>query len=143
MNIVFRLLVGAALFIDAVVHFSLAANYQMAAPGGIGAGNIFRIQAVLAVLAAIYVLARGSRPAFILAGIVAITAFAAVMVYRYVDVPALGPIPAMFEPVWFAAKTLSAIAEAAGAVLAGLALTTTRSRRPNRARRSKAPERSW
>lgn len=137
MNVVFRILIAAALVVDAIVHFSLAANYQQAAPDGIGAGNIFRIQAVLAVLAAIYVLVRGSRPAFIIAGLVAITAFAAVVVYRYVDIPALGPIPAMYEPVWFAKKTLSAIAEAAGAVLAGLALTTTRSRRPNHSRRLK------
>lgn len=137
MNIVFRILVAAALAVDALVHFSLAANYQQAAPGGIGAGNIFRIQAALAILAAIYVLLRGSKPAFIVAGLVAITAFAAVVVYRYVDLPALGPIPAMYEPVWFAKKTLTAIAEAAGTILAMLALATTRSRPPNHPRRSK------
>ena len=131
MNVAFRLLVAAALFVDAVVHVHLAANYQLAAPGGIGAGNIFRIQAAIAVLAAIYVLARGSRTSFIVAGLVTVSAFAAVMVYRYIDVPALGPIPAMYEPIWFAEKTLSAVAEAAGTVLAGLAvMRATRPRRP-------------
>lgn len=131
MNVVFRVLVAAALAVDAIVHVTLAANYQLAAPGGIGAGNIFRIQAAIAVLAAIYVLARGSRRAFIVAGLVTVTAFAAVIIYRYIDVPAFGPIPAMYEPIWFAEKTLSAVAEGAGAVLAGLALTTTtQPRRP-------------
>ncbi|MDO5740816.1 MAG: hypothetical protein Q4P07_11800 [Ornithinimicrobium sp.] len=133
MNVAFRLLVAAALVVDAVVHVHLAANYQLAAPGGIGAGNIFRIQAAIAVLAAIYVLARGSRRAFIVAGLVTVSAFAAVMVYRYIDIPAIGPIPAMYEPIWFAEKTLSAVAEAAGTVLAGLAVVTaTRPRRPAR-----------
>lgn len=141
MNIVFRILVAAALVVDAIVHLSLAANYQQAAPGGIGAGNIFRIQAVLAVLAALYVVMRGSRPAFLIAGLVAITACAAVVAYRYIDIPAIGPIPAMYEPVWFPKKTLSAIAEAAGAILAMLALATTRSRRsgyPGRAASKRA-----
>ena len=40
-----------------------------------------------------------------------LVAFAAVMLYRYVDIPAIGPLPAMYEPVWFFEKTLSAVAE--------------------------------
>jgi hypothetical protein len=47
-----------------------------------------------------------------------------VVLYRYVDVPAIGPIPSMYEPVWFAKKSISALAKAAGAVaaLGGLGL---------------------
>lgn len=143
MNIAYRFLVVAALIVDAVVHFSLAANYQLAVPGGIGGGNVFRIQAVIATLAAAYVLVWGSRSAFIAAGLVAASAFVAVVLYRYVDIPAIGPIPAMHEPIWFGKKTLSAIAEAAGAVLAGLALMTTRSpHRPIPPRKETGPRRS-
>jgi hypothetical protein len=49
---------------------------------------------------------------------------AAVLIYRYIDVPAIGPIPSMYEPLWFFQKSLSAVAEAAGALLAasGVAL---------------------
>lgn len=121
-RVVLRVLVAAALIVDAIVHLHLASNYQLAAPGGIGAGNVFRIEAALAIAAAVYVLVLGSRPAFLVAGIITITAFAAVLVYRYVDVPPLGPIPGMYEPVWFTGKTVSAIAEGLGAVLAGIAI---------------------
>ena len=45
----------------------------------------------------------------------------AVLLYRYVNVPMLGPFPAMYEPVWFPDKTLSAVAEAVAALVAGAA----------------------
>lgn len=67
---------------------------------------------------------------------VALSAFAAVVLYRYVDLPALGPLPAMYEPVWYGEKAASAAAEGAGAVLAGVGLARTR-----RTRR-RAPARS-
>ena len=116
--LVLRALVAAGLICSAVIHFQLAPGFQQAAPGGIGGGNLFRIQAVLAVMAALYVLVRGSLPAFLVAAAVALSALAAVVLYRYVQVPAIGPIPSMYEPVWYAQKTLTAVAEAAAGVLA-------------------------
>jgi hypothetical protein len=121
-----RVLVAAALVTDAVVHLRLAANYQLAAPGGIGQGNLFRIEAVVAIGVAIYVLIGRSRASFAVAFVVLSSALAAVVLYRYVDVPAIGPIPSMYEPIWFFQKSLSALAEGVGAVLAVAALTTTR-----------------
>jgi hypothetical protein len=44
------------------------------------------------------------------------------MLYRYVDVGSLGPIPNMYDPIWYAEKTLSAVAEAAVAVVAATRL---------------------
>jgi hypothetical protein len=126
-DIVLRLLVAAALVIDAVVHFHLAPGYQLGAPGGIGQGNLFLCEAAAAVLVGLYVLVRGSRPAYAAALVVAGSAFIAVLLYRYVDIPALGPIPAMYEPVWFFEKTLSAVAEGLGAVLAGVGFLRQRS----------------
>lgn len=122
LEIALRLLVAAALVIDAVVHLRLASRYQLAAPGGIGQGNLFRIEAGVAIVVALYVLWRGSRWAYGLAALVAVSALAAVLVYRYIDVPAFGPIPAMYEPIWFFQKSLSAVAEAAGTVLAATGL---------------------
>lgn len=118
-----------ALVIDAVVHIRLASNYQLAAPGGIGGGTLFRLQAAAAVAAAIYLLIRGSRVAYAVAGLVALSAFVAVVLYRYVDVPAIGPIPPMYEPFWYFEKSLSAIAEGIGVLLAGCGILLT-SRRP-------------
>jgi hypothetical protein len=120
MDIVLRLLVVAALVIDAVVHLQLAAGYQIAAPGGIGQGSLFRLEAAAALLVGLYVLVRGSRPAYAVAVVVAGSAFIAVLLYRYVDIPALGPIPAMYEPVWYFEKSLSAVAEGLGAALAAV-----------------------
>ena len=126
---VLRLLVVAALLVDAAVHLHLASGYQSAAPGGIGAGNLFRLEAAVAILAALYVLIRGSRLAFGCAFLVSASALFAVLLFRYVQVPAFGPIPSMYEPVWFFEKSLSAVAEAAGVLLAVVGLLLTKPRR--------------
>lgn len=83
-------------------------------------GNLFLLESAAAVLAALYVLLRGSRAAYAAALIVAVGASAAVVLYRYVNIAALGPIPAMYDPVWFFEKAFSAVAEAAGVTLAGV-----------------------
>ncbi|MEO5653865.1 MAG: hypothetical protein ABIN79_01390 [Marmoricola sp.] len=118
LGLIVRVLVAAGLVVDAVVHLRLASQYQLAQPAGIGQGNLFRIQAVVAVLVAAYVLLRGSRLAFLTAAGVGLSAFAAVVLYRYVQVPGLGPIPPMYEPVWFFQKSLSAVVEGAAGALA-------------------------
>ncbi len=128
LGVALRLVVPVALVIDAVVHLQLAPYYQLAAPAGMGQGTLFRLEAAAAILAAVYVLLRGSRPAYAAALLVAAGGVGAVLLYRYVDVPAFGPFPAMYEPVWFFQKTLSALAEGAGAVLAAVGLLR-RSRR--------------
>ncbi len=117
-----RVLTAAGLAVDAVIHVRLAPGYQLAAPDGIGQGNLFYLESAAAILAALYVLIRGSRPAFLLALVVAAGGLAAVLLYRYVDLPPIGPIPSMYEPVWYLEKTISAIAEGLGALfaLAGL-----------------------
>ena len=113
-----RGLVVLALAVDAFVHVRLAGGYQAASPGGIGTGTLFRLEAVAATLAALWVLWRGSRAAYGAAAIVALSAASAVVLYRYVNVPAFGPLPAMYEPVWYFEKALSAVAEAAGGLAA-------------------------
>lgn len=116
--IALRVAIAIALTTDAVIHLQLAANFQLAAPAGIGGGNLFRLQAGAAILAALYVLIRGSRLSYTVAAVVALTAFAAVVLYRYFEIPAIGPIPSMYEPVWYFQKTLTAVAEGAGGTLA-------------------------
>ncbi len=125
-GVALRVLTAAALGVDAVVHARLAAGYQSAAPEGIGEGNLFLGEAAAAVVAGLYVLIRGSRPAWVLALLTAGGGLAVLLLYRYVDVPAFGPFPAMYEPVWFFDKTLTALAQAAPVVLAAAALTLRR-----------------
>ncbi|MEO6412101.1 MAG: hypothetical protein ABIO48_05885 [Pedococcus sp.] len=128
--LVMRGVVVVMLAIDAVAHLRLAPGYQQSAPGGIGAGNLFRIEAAAALVVAAWVLWRGSRPALLAALGVGLSAVIAVVLYRYVDLPALGPLPAMYEPVWFFEKSLSAVAEALAAMAALVALTAAPGRRP-------------
>ena len=113
-----RGLVVLALAVDAVVHARLAGGYQSASPGGMGTGTLFWLEAIAATLAGLWVLWRGSRAAYAAAATVALSAGAAVVLYRYVDVPAFGPLPAMYEPVWYFRKALSAVAEAVGGIAA-------------------------
>jgi len=123
-----RGLIALALVIDALVHLHLASGYQLSAPSGIGGGNLFRLQAVVALAAAVFVLVRGNRASYAAAFLVAVSALGAVLLYRYVDVPALGPLPAMYEPVWFPEKTLTTVAEAVAAIVAGAVLFAKRRR---------------
>lgn len=121
---VLRAGVAAGLLVSAVIHVQLAPGYQQAAPGGIGQGTLFLVQGGTAALAAAFVLLRGSRTAFAAAAAVALSSLAAVILYRYVQAPAIGPLPSMYEPVWYTAKVVTAVAEAAagGLALAGFAL---------------------
>jgi hypothetical protein len=117
-DLALRGITAAGLLVDAVVHLQLAANYQLAAPAGIGQGNLFRIEAALAIVALLLVLRNGNRPAYAGALLVAGGGLAALLVYRYYQVPAFGPLPAMYEPVWFFKKSLTAVAQAVATVAA-------------------------
>lgn len=57
------------------------------------------------------------RLVWLVAGVVGFGGLAAVLLYRYVAVPGFGPVPGMYEPAWYAEKTLSAIAEGGVGVL--------------------------
>jgi hypothetical protein len=115
--LVLRIGVAAALGVSAVIHIQLAPGYQQAAPGGIGQGTLFLLQAGAAVLAAVLVLLKGSRATFAAAALVGFSSLAAVLLYRYVPVPPIGPFPSMYEPVWYTAKVITAVAEAAATTL--------------------------
>lgn len=134
-ELLLRLSVAGAALVDAVVHWRLADGYANAFPAGVGGGAVFRAEAVAAVLVAVAVLALGNRVAWGAAVVVLGSAFVAVVLYRYVDVPTIGPLPGMYEPIWYGEKTLSAVAEGVGAALAavGLARRTKREKRAVRA----------
>ncbi|HEY3952491.1 MAG TPA: cupredoxin domain-containing protein [Streptosporangiaceae bacterium] len=116
-----RILVAAGLAVDAYVHADLAPAYD-GVRASISQGDLFRIEAGLAAAAALIVLVVGRRTGFGLAFAVAASALGALLLYRYADVGRLGPLPNMYEPSWFAGKTIAAVAEAvaAAAALAGL-----------------------
>lgn len=112
---------AAGLGYDAYAHFDLAAAFD-ANTGLISQGMLFRAEGVAACIAAIVVLLTRSRAAAALAVLVAGSALAAVLVFRYFHLGPLGPLPDMYEPIWYPEKTFSAIAEAAALSAAGLLL---------------------
>lgn len=129
-----RVLVAAALAVDAYVHLDLAPAMQLAAPGGVGGGTLFRIQAGAAVAAALFLLVTGSRLGYALAALVALSALVPVLLYSLVNVPALGPIPSLYDPTWYPAKVASVVAETVAVVLAVLGMAWTGRGRPARLR---------
>ena len=121
---------AAALAIDAAVHLRNATGYD-AVKATVSQGALFRVEAGVAIAAALLVLVWPRRTSWILAVLVAASALGAVLLYRYVDVGQLGPLPDMYENTWqVPGKLLSAWAEAAALVLAALGLLTHRSAAP-------------
>ena len=125
---VLRVATAAALGVDAVVHWQNAPAYD-AVTGTVSQGQLFRVEAALAVVVGLLVLVRPRPSSWLAALLVAASALGAVLLYRYVDVGALGPLPDMYENTWqVPGKLLSADAEGAAVVLAGLGLLTHRKR---------------
>jgi hypothetical protein len=117
---------AAALGIDAAVHWQNASAYD-AVTATISQGELFRIEAVLAVAVGLLVLLWPRRGSWVAALGVGASGLAAVLLYRYVDLGALGPLPNMYENTWqVPGKLLSAYAEGAAIVLAGLGLVVHR-----------------
>lgn len=125
-SLVLRVLAAAGLAYQAYVHFDLASRYA-AKKDQISQEDLFRIEGVAAVIAALAVLFLPRRGA-VLAFFVAAGGLAAVLVYRYIDVGAFAGLPNMYEPLWFSEKTNSAIAEAVAAVAALLLIVRRRAR---------------
>lgn len=124
---------AAALCIDAAVHLRNAADYDLVT-ATISEGALFRVQAGAAIASALLVLVWPRRASWVIAFLVAASALGAVLLYRYVDVGPLGPLPNMYENTWqVPGKLLSAWAEGVAVVLAGLGLLTHRSAAPTRA----------
>ncbi len=128
---VLRVGTAAALVVDAVVHLRDAPFYDSSAVT-FSQGELFRIQAAVAIVVAVAVLVWPRRLVWLIAFLVAASAVGAVVLYTYVNVGSLAFLPNMHEPSWGPpGKALSAIAEGAGALLAlgGLIWSIRRARR--------------
>ena len=106
---------------DAYVHFHLASGYDPIKKD-VSQGDLFRVEGTAAVLAALAVIVSDSKWAWLFAGAVGLGGAFAVVLYRYVEIGAIGPLPGMYEPVWYGEKTWSAIFETAVGVVAGVRL---------------------
>lgn len=122
--------VALALAIDAYVHATSSGFYDPTHGGFITEGNLFRAEAAVSGALAVLLLFRPSGSTFTAALLVAASALAAVVLYRYVDVGAIGPIPNLYEPTWRSpGKLPSAFAEGVAAVLSAAGIALARARR--------------
>ncbi len=119
---------AAGLVVDAYIHLDLASNYDPVATSTLSQGDLFRAEAAVAIVAALALLVRVRFYTAAAAFVVAASALAAVLVYRYQDIGSIGPIPSMYEPVWFTEKSIAAIAEAVSAVASASLLIRVKSR---------------
>jgi hypothetical protein len=112
-----RVATAAGLAIDAYVHFDLAPTYAESG-AAINEGALFRVEAVVAVLAAAAVIASGRLAALLAGLVVAGSALGVMLVSRYVDIGPIGPFPSLYDPVWYPEKLLAAFAEGAATATA-------------------------
>jgi hypothetical protein len=116
-----RVVAAIGLAVDAYVHWHLAPGYDQIVGHGsphLSQGQLFRVEAALALVGLLLVLLVPRRWAAAAAFVIAGGGVAAVLVYRYLDLGAFGPVPNMYEPFWYTEKTVSLIAEAVAAVAA-------------------------
>ncbi|MFB7025823.1 MULTISPECIES: hypothetical protein [unclassified Streptomyces] len=125
---VHRGLAAIGLSVDAYLHAHLAERYD-AVSATISQGTLFRIEAALAALAALLVLVWRSALADVFAWAAAAGGLAALLLYRYVDVGELGPLPNMYEPTWFIDKNIAVAAQVVALIATTLLLLTRRRRR--------------
>jgi hypothetical protein len=116
-RLILRIAAAAGLAVDAAVHARLAGQYD-AVTATVSQGTLFRAEAAAAALGVVLVLIWRRRPGDLFAWLTALVGIAAILLYRYVDVGTLGPLPNMYEPIWSTDK----IWALAGQILAVLAL---------------------
>jgi uncharacterized YccA/Bax inhibitor family protein len=122
-----RLVGAAALGYSAYLHFRIAADSPpLAADGKVTLSGLFVAQAVAATLVSLWVLVRPNWLAWLAFGAVALGSLAALLISTWVEIPSIGPLPAIHDPVWFADKVLAALAAGVATLVAAVALVTTR-----------------
>jgi len=127
-----RVAAAAGLLVSGYIHLHLAPGYSLIGEQ-ITEGTLFRAQAVAAVLAALALLARRTRLSWLPAALVSAGSLAALVGSVYVHVPAVGPFPPVYEPIWYAEKVV-AVLSVTVALVAALAGMTLDAGRPASAR---------
>ena len=119
--VVLRVLAAAALGVSALLHVVLAQG-PLVSGGQVTLAGLFIAQAIVATLIALAVLLSGHRLAWIAAAVVGLGSLAALVLSVYVQIPAVGPFPTLYEPLWYGEKVLAAASAALAAVVAVVAL---------------------
>jgi hypothetical protein len=116
------IVVAVGLGIDAYEHFRVAHNYAFTKTSSLSEATLFRVEAASAVLAAVLVVVWASRWAAAIALAVAGGGLVLLVLYRYVDVGKIGPLPDMYEPIWAVPGKKASVVGEAIAIVGSLAL---------------------
>lgn len=129
------LVVIAGLATDAYVHLHLARPFDGIRTSSLSQGDLFRVEAALAILAALALAVRPRLYTASIALLISAGGVVAVLLYAWVDVGRIGPVPDMYDPYWSTEKVLSLVGEAAAAAasLTLLVLMRRQARRPTEA----------
>ena len=122
-----RVLVALALLASASLHVGLASGPGTSG-GQLTVSALFLAQAVVAALVAVWVLLLPSRPARLAAAAVGLGSLVALVASTYVQVPAIGPFPSLYEPGWYTDKALAAVAAGLAGIGALVGGTLARTR---------------
>lgn len=125
-----RLLGAAALGVSAYVHLRIALERPpLYAAGQVTVSGLFLLQGLAALAVVVWVLVRGDRLAWLGFGAVALVSLVALVLGSYVQLPAVGPIPAVYDPDWYPDKYLAAASAAVAVAVAVVALLRIRGHR--------------
>jgi hypothetical protein len=124
------LVVIAGLAIDAFVHLHLASAYDGVKSSVLTQGDLFRVEAALAIIVALALVVRPRRWTALIAFLVSAGGFALVLIYQYVNVGGIGPLPNMYDPLRSSEKTLSVWGEGIAALAALVLLVVIHLRVP-------------
>lgn len=119
LRIVLRVITAGALAGSGYLHLHLASRYAPIRTSTLSQQDLFVVQAVLAFVVAALLLLWGRLPAVIAALLLGAATLAAILTYRYVNVGTIGPLPDMYEPIWYTQKTATVYLDAlttAGAI---------------------------
>lgn len=112
-----RLLVAVPLAISGYLHYDLASG-DLFSDGKVTLAGLFVGQAVVAVLVALWLLVRGDRLSLLAAAAVGLGSLAALLLSTWVKVPSIGPLPAVYDPIWYTQKVIAAVAAGFGGLMA-------------------------
>lgn len=121
-RLVLAVIVAAGLVADAYTHYDLAGRFDLNTTGTISEGVLFRVEASGAVVVAMLVLVFRNSLAAVFAALVGGGGALLLFIYRYVNVGKLGPIPNMYEPVWYPEKVVAVVGELVAMVFAAALL---------------------
>jgi hypothetical protein len=136
-EVALRVVVASGLAVDAYVHANLAHIYAEST-GGINEGTLFRFEAVVAAIVAALVVLTATRLVYLAALLVGVSAAALATVATYYQIGPVGPLPNLYDPIWYPEKVLSVVAESVAALgalgaLVFMWLTSTKGRRSSSA----------